>query len=159
MFVWSTVAAELTPSTFIPAVATGAAAATVVRLPGDVVLELADGAAVPASWVAAWAAGAEEAPRDLPALMPAKWRAERPRTRQRARPSSRSVDPTSYRDQAQTAGPAGWSSADGHPGDEADREPLATGPSATIALIAASPSRTLGRVTALRCRKSRPRGP
>lgn len=49
-------ARALAPLTFIPAEVTGAAAATVVRLPGDVVLELADAAAVPASWVAALAA-------------------------------------------------------------------------------------------------------
>ena len=49
-------AGALAPLTFIPAVVTGAAAATVVRLPGDVVLELGDPAAVPASWVAALAA-------------------------------------------------------------------------------------------------------
>ena len=49
-------AGALAPLTFIPAVVTGAAMAMVVRLPGDVVLELADAAAVPASWVAALAA-------------------------------------------------------------------------------------------------------
>ena len=46
----------LAPLTFIPAEVTGAAAATVVRLPGGVVLELAEAAAVPTSWVAALAA-------------------------------------------------------------------------------------------------------
>jgi transposase-like protein len=46
----------LAPLTFIPAEMTGAAAATVVRLPGGVVLELADVAAVPASWIATLAA-------------------------------------------------------------------------------------------------------
>jgi len=46
----------LAPLTFIPAEVTGAAhAVTVVRLPGDVVLELVDAAAVPVSWVAALA--------------------------------------------------------------------------------------------------------
>lgn len=45
----------LAPLTFIPAELTGTAAAAVVRLPGDVVLELADVAAVPTSWVAALA--------------------------------------------------------------------------------------------------------
>ena len=49
-------AGALAPLTFIPAEVTGAAAATVVRLPGDVVLEFADAATVPASWVAALAA-------------------------------------------------------------------------------------------------------
>ena len=49
-------AGALAPLTFIPAEVTGAGAATVVRLPGDVVLELTDAAAVPASWVAALAA-------------------------------------------------------------------------------------------------------
>ena len=46
----------LAPLTFLPAEVTGAGGgATVVRLPGGVVLELADAAAVPASWVAALA--------------------------------------------------------------------------------------------------------
>jgi transposase-like protein len=45
----------LAPLTFIPAELTGTAAAAVVRLSGDVVLELADVAAVPTSWVAALA--------------------------------------------------------------------------------------------------------
>ena len=48
-------AGALAPLTFIPAEVTGAAAGTVVRLPGDVILELADAATVPASWVAALA--------------------------------------------------------------------------------------------------------
>ena len=46
----------LAPLTFIPAVVTGAAAATVVRLPGGVAVELADVAAVPTSWIAGLAA-------------------------------------------------------------------------------------------------------
>ncbi len=46
----------LAPLTFIPAVVTGAAAATVVRLPGGVSLELADVTSVPANWIAALAA-------------------------------------------------------------------------------------------------------
>jgi hypothetical protein len=45
----------LAPLTFIPAELTGAGAAAVVRLPGDVVLELADVGAVPTNWVAALA--------------------------------------------------------------------------------------------------------
>jgi hypothetical protein len=45
----------LAPLTVIPAELTGAAAAAMVRLPGDVVLELADVATVPTSWVAALA--------------------------------------------------------------------------------------------------------
>ena len=49
-------ARALAPLTFIPAEVTGAAVSTIVRLPGDVVLELADPAAVPANWVAALAA-------------------------------------------------------------------------------------------------------
>ena len=46
----------LAPLTFIPAVVTAGAAATVVRLPGGVAVELADVAAVPTSWIAALAA-------------------------------------------------------------------------------------------------------
>jgi transposase-like protein len=46
----------LAPLTFIPAQVTGAGPVTVVRLPGGVVLELADASAVPTSWVAALAA-------------------------------------------------------------------------------------------------------
>ncbi|MEP6652841.1 MAG: hypothetical protein ABJA82_05755 [Myxococcales bacterium] len=49
-------AATLAPLAFIPAAVTGAAVTTVVRLPGDVVLELADVTAVPTTWVAAVAA-------------------------------------------------------------------------------------------------------
>jgi transposase-like protein len=45
----------LAPLTFIPAELTGVSPAAVVRLPGDVVLELADVSAVPTSWVAALA--------------------------------------------------------------------------------------------------------
>lgn len=48
-------AGALAPLTFIPAEVTSAGAGAVVRLPGDVVLELVDTAAVPASWVAALA--------------------------------------------------------------------------------------------------------
>ena len=49
-------AGAVAPLTFIPAEVIGApAVATVVRLPGDVVLELADASAVPTSWVAALA--------------------------------------------------------------------------------------------------------
>jgi hypothetical protein len=48
-------AGALAPLTFIPAEVSGAAAAAVVRLPGDVVLEVAAPSAVPASWVAALA--------------------------------------------------------------------------------------------------------
>jgi hypothetical protein len=46
----------MAPVTFIPAEVTSAAAATVVRLPGGVVLELMDATATPAGWVAALAA-------------------------------------------------------------------------------------------------------
>jgi hypothetical protein len=49
-------ATALAPLTFIPVEVTGATATVVVRLPGDVVLELADVATVPASWVAVLAA-------------------------------------------------------------------------------------------------------
>ena len=49
-------ATALAPLTFIPAAVTAAAVATVVRLPGDVVLELADMTAVPTTWIAALAA-------------------------------------------------------------------------------------------------------
>ena len=51
-------AGALAPLTFIPAEVIGApaTATVVVRLPGDVALELANVAAVPASWVAALAA-------------------------------------------------------------------------------------------------------
>jgi hypothetical protein len=55
-------ATALAPLTFIPAAVTSAAAATVVRLPGDVVLELADVTAVPTSWVAALAAELKRQP-------------------------------------------------------------------------------------------------
>jgi hypothetical protein len=46
----------LAPLTFIPAAVTGAAAATIVRLPGDVALEVTDVTVVPTSWIAALAA-------------------------------------------------------------------------------------------------------
>ncbi len=46
----------LAPLTFVPAELSGAAVAAVVRLPGGVVLELAEVAVVPTSWVAALAA-------------------------------------------------------------------------------------------------------
>jgi hypothetical protein len=52
----SSEARALAPLTFLPAVVTGAVTATVVRLPGGVVVELADVAAVPTSWIAALAA-------------------------------------------------------------------------------------------------------
>jgi hypothetical protein len=45
----------LAPLTFIPAEMTGGAVAIVVRLPGGVVLELADVAAAPTNWIAALA--------------------------------------------------------------------------------------------------------
>lgn len=46
----------LAPLRFVPAELTSVASAAVVRLPGGVILELADVAAVPTSWVAALAA-------------------------------------------------------------------------------------------------------
>jgi hypothetical protein len=51
-------AVALAPLTFIPAAVTGAgaAAATIVRLPGGVALEVTDVTAVPTSWIAALAA-------------------------------------------------------------------------------------------------------
>jgi hypothetical protein len=51
-------AEALAPLTFIPAVVTGAGAAagTIVRLPGGVALEVTDVTAVPTSWIAALAA-------------------------------------------------------------------------------------------------------
>jgi hypothetical protein len=49
-------AMALAPLTFIPAAVTGAAAATIVRLPGGVALEVADVSVVPTSWIAALAA-------------------------------------------------------------------------------------------------------
>jgi hypothetical protein len=48
--------------TFIPAEVTGATAATVVRFPGGVVLELADAAGVPPGWLAALAAELKRQP-------------------------------------------------------------------------------------------------
>lgn len=51
-----TEAVALAPLTFVPATVTGTVAVTVVRLPGDVALELADVSAVPPSWIAALAA-------------------------------------------------------------------------------------------------------
>lgn len=44
---------RLAPLTFIPAAVTGAVGTTVVRLPGEVVLELADVTTVPTTWLAA----------------------------------------------------------------------------------------------------------
>jgi hypothetical protein len=53
----------LAPLTFIPAQLTGTATATtVVRLPGGVVVEVADAAAVPAAWIAALAAELKRQP-------------------------------------------------------------------------------------------------
>jgi hypothetical protein len=49
-------AVAVAPLTFIPATVTGTAAVTVVRLPGDVALEIGDVSAVPTSWIAALAA-------------------------------------------------------------------------------------------------------
>jgi len=46
----------LAPLTFLPAEVTGVGAATVVRLPGGVAVELGDVGAVPTSWIAALAA-------------------------------------------------------------------------------------------------------
>jgi hypothetical protein len=49
-------ATAVAPLAFIPGEVTGATVATVVRLPGGVVLELADTSVVPTTWVAALAA-------------------------------------------------------------------------------------------------------
>jgi hypothetical protein len=46
----------LAPLTFIPVTVTGGAVAVLVRLPGGVVLELADVAALPTEWIARLAA-------------------------------------------------------------------------------------------------------
>ena len=43
------------PMSFIPGEVAGGAAATIVRLPGGVALELADAAVVPTAWIAALA--------------------------------------------------------------------------------------------------------